>query len=110
MNIDPLLNVKDPLHKSGPNAGKELFRRIVALAQGFPPEAILNAALNLLINPIRKGNDSWQKAEPVFDRWFAAAKTILRDHYDANGRRRNVFPYDQQISMPLFDARKNNQL
>ena len=110
MDLNPLRNGKDPFHKSGPDAGKELFKRIVQLAHGFSNEAVINAAVNLLLQPIRQGSDSWQKAEPRFDEWFGKAKSILRNHYDANGRRRNIFPYDQNIEMPLFDARKKQNL
>ena len=107
---DPLRNLKDPLHKSGPDAGKELFRRMVQVAHGFPNEAVLNAAANLLINPIRQNCDSWAKAEPVFNEWFGRTKQILRDHYDANLKRKNIFPYDQVVQMPLFDARTKKNI
>ena len=33
---------------------------------------------------------------------FGRGKTILLDHYDAvTGRRRSVFPFTQQVKMPL---------
>lgn len=99
---DPLRNPKDPLHNSGPQAGRELFRRMGQLASGFPNEAVIDASWNMLINAVRQRTATWQKAEPEFDQQFYQMKTLLRGHYDANGRRRNVFPFDQIVQMDRF--------
>lgn len=99
--VNPLRNPKDPLHQTGPEAEKELFKRYAQLSDGFPNEAVLGAALNIIINGVRQGHSSWMGAERQFDEIFGRTKTILRDHYDANGKRRNLFPFDQVIQVPL---------
>lgn len=102
---DPLRNKKDPLHKAGPEAGKELFRHFSQVAHGFPKDAVMDAAFNMIINMVRTSHDSWQKAEPLIDQIHAKVKTTLRDHYDPIGKRRNIFPFDQVIEMPFLDLR-----
>lgn len=96
---DPLRNPKDPLHKSGPDAGKELFRTLSPICHGFDGEAIMDAAFNLVINMIRQSKANWRDAEALFDERLARSKTALRDQYDANGKRRNVFPFHQHITV-----------
>ncbi len=100
---DPLRNPNDPIHQSGPEAGRALFRRVGMLASGFPQEAVLDAACNLVINCIRQQKPTWISAEASYDEIWGKMKTLLRDHYDANGKRRSVFPFDQHIVMPFHD-------
>lgn len=102
MTLDPLRNPLDPLHKTGPEAGKVLYQNLAQVCIGFPNDAVLNAALNLVMTVVRKNHPTWQSAEGYWDEWFAKAKTNMRDHYDANGRQRNIYPFDQNILMPLF--------
>ena len=98
---DPLRNPKDPIHKSGPNAGLELFRRMSKAATDFPHDAVIDAACNLLINAIRQGNPDWRRAEAAFNEMFGRSKQLLKDHYDAAGRKKGVFPFDQVIMPSL---------
>lgn len=100
--MDPLRNPKDPLHKASPEAGRELFKRMGQLVDEFPFDAILDAAFNLILNSIRQQNASWPSAEAAYDEKIGRVKTVLRDHYDANGKRRNVFPFDQVVVMDHF--------
>jgi hypothetical protein len=102
---DPLRNPKDPIHKSGPEAEKELFRRMSKVADGFSREAAISAAFNLAMGAIRQGNSTWWSAESAYDETVGRAKQVLRNHYDQNGKRRNIFPFHQHIEMPHFDAR-----
>lgn len=102
---DPLRNPKDPLIKAGPPQGRELFNRFGMVADGFSHEQVIDAAINLIVNSVRQGNSNWSSAERAFDELFGRSKTILRDHFDANGKRRNIFPFDQFIAMEHFDAR-----
>lgn len=104
---DPLRNLKDPLHKAGPEAGKELFRQLGKVCHGFNNDAVIDAATNLLINIVRQSSPTWSKAEQLFDERFGRGKTVLRDHYDANGKRRNVFPFHQYIHMDFFKDKGN---
>lgn len=100
---DPLRNPKDPFHKAGPEADKELFRMFSRAATGFPTEPVINAACNVLINAIRQGTPDWKAAEKTFDEFFGKSKQLLKNHYDANGRKRGVFPYNQVILPPFHN-------
>lgn len=108
MSADPLRNPKDPLHKSGPEAERELFRALGQVANGFPTEAVFGAAANMLVNAIRQSQPTREGAREAFDELIARVRLLLLDqHYDALGRRRNVFPFHQVIEVPLFPARKH---
>lgn len=107
--MDPLRNPKDPIHAAGPEAGRELFRRFGQLATGFPQHAVIDAAINLILNVIRQEHASWSSAEPAYDEKLAKIKSLLRDHYDATGKRRNVFPFDQHVVMSVFDDREQQK-
>ncbi len=102
---DPLRNPKDPLHNTAPTSGRELFKRVSKIMDGFPHEAAMDAGFNMIFAAIRQGSSSWFTAEAAWDDKVGRAKQILRDHYDQNGKRRNVFPAHQIIDMPHFDAR-----
>jgi hypothetical protein len=100
---DPLRNHKDPLHKSGPEAEKELFRAFGAASNGFPTEAVLGAAANVFVNAIRQSQATREGAREKFDELVARVRLLLLDqHYDATGKRRNIFPFHQAIEVPLL--------
>lgn len=94
----------DPLKKSSTDQAYELFKMFGAAAHGFTREQVIDAASNLLVNAIRQEKGSWQQAEPAFDELFGKLKTILREHFDAVGTRRNVFPFTQNIIVPLLKS------
>lgn len=101
--LDPLRNQKDPLRKSGPEAEQELFRALGAAANGYPAEAVLGAAANVLVNAIRQAQPTREGAREKFDELAAKVRRLLLDqHYDATGKRRNVFPFHQVIEVPLI--------
>jgi hypothetical protein len=100
--VDPLRNPNDPLLGSGPDLGLELFRRLEAAANGMPCDVVINATTNLFINSIRQAAPDWRRAESAFDEIFGRAKQILKDHYDAAGRKKGIFPYDQGIFPELL--------
>jgi hypothetical protein len=102
---DPLRNPKDPLIGSGPDLGLELFRQLSQAANGMPYDAVINATSSLFINTIRQSASDWARAERAFDEAFGRAKQILKNHYDANGRKKGIFPYDQGISLELLKNR-----
>lgn len=106
MSSDPLRNRQDPLHQSGPEAEKELFRRLGHVCNEFPRETVLGAAMNLLVNAIRQEHATRGRAEAAFDEIAGRAKNVLLErHYDLVGNRRNVFPFAQTIDLPLADLR-----
>jgi hypothetical protein len=104
--MDPLRNEKDPLCKAGPSQQQELFRRFTAASNGFSMEDVIGACMNLLVNAVRQSNPTWSKAAERYDDWMGRFKTVLRDHYDSAGKRRNVFPFHQTIHVDHFDARE----
>lgn len=106
MPLDPLRNPKDPLHKSGPEAERELFRAMSDACHGYPSQAAVGAALNVAMNAIRqqhaKRADAERAMREVMGRMMA---TLCDQHYDLQGNRRNVFPFHQVVEMPLIDLR-----
>lgn len=106
---DPLRNPKDPLHRSGPDAERELFRALGAACSGFPNEAVLGAAANLLVNAIRQSQPTRYAAREKFDELTARVRVLLLDqHYDALGKRRNVFPFHQVIEVPRLEMSRKH--
>lgn len=100
--LDPLRNPRDPLHASGPDAEKELFRALGKDCHGYPPEIVLGAAVNLVINALRQQHATKAGAERAFDEIAARSKRLLLDeHYDNLGhRRQGTFPFDVRVVMP----------
>jgi len=106
VTLDPLRNGKDPLHRAGPEYQKELFRQFSQLANGFSTEDVVGATMNMLVNCVRQSNSTQRGAESRWDDWTGRFKSVLMSHYDSvTGRRRNVFPFEQFITMDHFDAR-----
>jgi hypothetical protein len=95
-------NPKDPLLKTGAHGARELMRRFSQVAgDGFTPEQVVDVAVNLIINAIRQSHTTRASAEKTFDEVFGRAKAVLiEQHYDLNGRKRGIFPYDQTIIAP----------
>jgi hypothetical protein len=107
--IDPLRNPKDPLHKSGPEAERELFRAFGQLSNGFPMETVIGAAANVLVNAIRQGQPSREGAREKFDELVTKVRMLLLDqHYDALGKRRNVFPFHQTVEVPFIQMKRKH--
>lgn len=98
-------NGTDPLTDS-PEAGRVLFDKINVASRGFPLEAVVNAASNVLLNVLRQRNETRDSAERDFNEMFGRLKSILLAHYDgANGKRKSVFPFHQTIEVPFVSFR-----
>ena len=95
----------DPLLKA-PEAEAALFRAFVQAANGFSHDQVAGAAVNLLVNVLRQRNSGRQAALSDTDRIHASMRQILDAHYDAMGKRRNIFPFHQVIEVPCFDLSK----
>lgn len=100
---------KDPLLIASPDAQRELFSRMCREASGFTAEDVAGAAINILINAIRQAHGKRSDAERRYDELMARMKGVLMDHYDAGGRKKGIFPFNQNIVVPLFDTRNRNQ-
>ncbi len=96
---------KDPIQSSGPSSQLELFNRYSHMANGFPANDVINASMNIIINALRQSCTTKGRAEVAFDELFGQAKQLLMNHYDSLGRKKGIFPYDQSITVPHFDAR-----
>ena len=108
MAEDILRNPKDPLHKTGPEVEKEILRKFGQLAHGFPRHEVLNAAWNLILNTIRQEAETRLRAEKLFDEYSGRAKNaLLEQHYDLTGKRRNVFPFTQNIEPEMFTIKQD---
>jgi hypothetical protein len=101
---DILRNPKDPILKSGPELALDLLRAFGKQATGYPRDVVTDAAVNLILNNIREACSTRKQAGDSFDQLMTKVKELLLGHhYDAMGRRRNIFPYTQNISVPLID-------
>ncbi len=69
---------------------------------------MIGATVNILVNAIRQSQPTRGQAEARFDELFGRTKQVLLDHYDALGRKRGIFPYDQVVEMPHVDFRKRH--
>lgn len=95
-------NPLDPMRKSGPDQQRELFNMFCKVASGFGTDEVAGAAINLLVNALRQAHSTQPKALARLDEIAATAKGLLAQHYDALGRRRNIFPFHQTIEVPHF--------
>lgn len=102
-------NPLDPLRKSGPDQQRELFAAFCKVAHGFSTEDAIGAAMNVLVNALRQAHGTQAAALARLDELAAGSKGLLASHYDALGRRRNVFPFHQTIELPHFTDRDFNK-
>lgn len=100
-------NPQDPLKNDGPASRRELYSQMSRICDGFPNDAVINAAGNVLVNALRHSNKNCRQAEAAFDELAAKLKTLLLDkHYDHLGQRRSIFPFAQTIETPLLHKPK----
>jgi hypothetical protein len=95
MNPDPLQGL--------PEQERALFDAFRKAAAGKNVDAVIGASINMLINVIRQMEPTRKEAEARWDMLFGRGKTLLLDrHYDlVTGRRKTIFPFTQQVKMPL---------
>lgn len=98
-------NPNDPLNKAGTDQQRALFNAFCKVANGFSTEEVLGAAANVLVNALRQAHATQAAALSRLDELAAASKGLLASHYDALGRRRNIFPFHQTIELPHFTDR-----
>jgi hypothetical protein len=99
MTDDPLMNL--------PEQERLLFEAFTKAATGQNYDAVVGAAINVIVNAIRQEYATRNEAHARYDLLFARGKTLLLEqHYDrVTGKRRSVFPYRQTIHMPLVGDR-----
>lgn len=96
---------KDPMLKMSSDAQRVLFGQFCHAANGFSTEAVLGAAINMLVNAIRQSQPTRGKAEVRFDEIFGQTKQMLLNHYDSDGRKKGIFPFTQTIDGSLFNPK-----
>jgi hypothetical protein len=101
---------KDPIFKASADQQRELFTRFAREARNCPVELVIGAALNVVVNALRQTYQTRANAERRYDELFGIMKTLLLDHYDSLGRKKGIFPYNQNLEVPLLDLRKNGQI
>jgi hypothetical protein len=86
-----------------PEQERALFEIFKQASAGKNVDAVIGASLNLLINVLRQMEPTRAEAEARFDMLFGRAKSLLLDrHYDSvTGKRKTVFPFTQQVRLPL---------
>lgn len=99
---DPLRNPLDPLYQQA-EGPRELFRAMSYHANNKPGEWVADAGANLILNALRQVCPNWAQAERAFDDIFGRTKQLLKNHYDSNGRKRGIFPYDQGIEATVVE-------
>ena len=100
-------NPLDPLPKKHDESGRELMSRMGQLCHGFSQAAVVNAAISIVLSSVREQCDTAQKAKDAFDEVTTRAReALLNEHYQPDGRRKNVFPFAQTIEMPNANFRQ----
>ena len=96
----------DPLTQ-GPGAGRELFSRFSReCAKGFSRDDCIGAAANLIMNALRQDHPQHKNADEALTRLLERCRATLAEHYNLNGSRKSIFPFDQIISVPLVKMPK----
>lgn len=94
-------NRQDPLNDTETRA-RDMMRAFGKIANQAPVDVVVAASINLLINAIRGAHGSRDAALRRYDQLTSEMRGVLASHYDGVGRRRNVFPFDQHIQVPLI--------
>jgi hypothetical protein len=92
--------VEDPL-RSLRGQEEMLFRIFGSAATGKNADAVMGAAVNIIINCVRQNYPTRDGAEAKISELFGrATQLLLANHYDSvTGKRRNVFPHTQVVRM-----------
>jgi hypothetical protein len=95
------MNPNDPLAKV-PQGAYVLFNQLTEKCDCFTANEVVAASANLLLNALRQANPKKANALKAFDELMGKTKQVLSDHYNEfSGERRNIFPFDQVVSMEL---------
>jgi hypothetical protein len=96
------MNPKDPLNKV-PENSYVLFSKLSAECEGFTAQDVVSAAVNLLLNALRQANPKRTNALRACDELTGKMKATLSEHYNEfSGERNNIFPFAQNLEMPLI--------
>lgn len=94
--------IADPLLRNITEQQRLLHTEFQRLAANKNVDAVIGAAINILVNAIRQQEPFRAGAEARWTMFMGRGGTILLDHYDSvTGRRRTIFPFTQQVVMPI---------
>jgi hypothetical protein len=84
-----------------PEQERFLFDQFKQAAAGKNVDAVIGAAINILINVLRQMEPTRKEAEARWDMLSGRGKTLLLDrHYDSvTGKRKTIFPFTQVVKM-----------
>jgi len=86
-----------------PNYGRELFNRYSQVSNGFPADAMVSAAINILCMVIRENYGLRSGALAHIDELVAKWKDMTMRFYDpVTNRRRSTIPFTQRVNMPVL--------
>ncbi len=99
MSDHPLINnPNDPLIRTGDAYQRALLEKLGAQCNGFSSDAVIGAAVNLLINAVRQTYSSRVTAEIRFNDLINQSKSTLLEHYDSvTGKRKGNFAHTQIV-------------
>jgi hypothetical protein len=98
------MNPNDPLAKV-PQGAYVLFNQLTEKCDCFTANEVVTASVNLLLNALRQAHPKQANALRAYDELMGRTKQVLSDHYsEFSGERRNIFPFDQVIHMPLLKS------
>ena len=91
----------DPLLYNGPASQQDLFNKFSMLASGYPVDAAMGAAVNILINAVRQTFPLRTQAEDQWKSLMGQGMNILLSHYDpTTNRRRSTISFPQVLRAP----------
>jgi hypothetical protein len=91
--VAPKDNLKQP--------GEALFEAFGHSAAGHPPDEVISAAMNIVLNVVRQRTSRRSSAIAAMDELFGRSMDALMQHYDGTtDRRRSVIPFDQVVTVP----------
>ena len=105
-----LNNPADPLSKVSTKTGKQLFEEMARLAKDMPRDLVMNAVASMLVSVIRQDSGNGRAAEAKMAEVYGKMQDILAGCFDpVTGKKRNIFPFTQNIS-PTMVVDKDRML
>jgi len=99
-------NPQDPLWQDAPSRVEHLTKEFGRVAHLYSTEDVINAAAGILVTALRQSYKTKAEAEARYDEIFGRMKTIFLGHYDSiSGRKKGIFPFDQEIKPGLMAMR-----
>lgn len=99
-------NSKDPLRETTDRREREFIDKIGRMCNGASSRFVKVAAINILLQAIRADHANAKQAVEELDYLTIKARDLLLKHFYPTGSRQNIFPYTQNIDVPLMKVTK----